>query len=274
MSMDSLYLRLLECRWVDLAREIKRWNYVNMSAPYWRLYWNDRPGAYLRLGEERITLGPDVLIILPPNVVFSSVNRRCAHQLYVHFQVLAPFLHPTGRPVVLPMEPALTALKEEVVAAAQDEDGPDWRLSLTAQALANLAFSRAVGSATRVVAFDPRISRAMADMDEALGAQLKTATLARQAGLSADAFIRLFKSQAGQTPQDCLRRKRVEKACLMLHYSEDSIEAIAEATGFCDRYHFTRVFKRIQGVGPAHFRRSHRPTFLGAGKVKRTSERP
>ena len=265
--MDSLYLRLLECRWVDLAREVKRWNYVNMSAPYWRLYWNDRPGASLCLGEERIALTPDLLILLPPNIVFSSVNRRRVHQLYLHFQVLAPFLYPTGRPVALPLEPTLSAMKEEVVAVAQRADRLAWRLSLTAQALANLAFSRAVESATRVVALDPRVSRAMADMDEALGAPLKTATLARQAGLSVDAFIRLFKLQAGQTPQAYLRRKRVEKACLMLHHSEDPIEAIAEATGFCDRYHFSRVFKRIQGVGPAHFRRSHRPTFrrMGSG---------
>jgi transcriptional regulator GlxA family with amidase domain len=34
------------------------------------------------------------------------------------------------------------------------------------------------------------------------------------------------------------------------------VEQIAEATGFWDRYHFSRVFKQVRGMGPAEFRRA------------------
>ncbi len=40
----------------------------------------------------------------------------------------------------------------------------------------------------------------------------------------------------------------------MLSHSEISIKDVAEATGFCDRYHFSRVFKQLRGVGPAEYR--------------------
>ena len=52
------------------------------------------------------------------------------------------------------------------------------------------------------------------------------------------------------------RRQRVERACVLLHATGNSIEQIAEATGFCDRYHFTRVFTRLRGVSPAAFRKT------------------
>ena len=73
--------------------------------------------------------------------------------------------------------------------------------------------------------------------------------------MSKNAFMRLFKAQYGLTPHTVIQRKRIEKACIMLHFSNASIEQIAEATGFCDRFHFSRTFKHIQGIAPAAFRR-------------------
>jgi transcriptional regulator GlxA family with amidase domain len=41
-----------------------------------------------------------------------------------------------------------------------------------------------------------------------------------------------------------------------LHHSALSIEQIAERCGFCDRYHFSRVFQKHREMGPATFRRT------------------
>ncbi|MBN2643365.1 MAG: helix-turn-helix transcriptional regulator, partial [Victivallales bacterium] len=43
-------------------------------------------------------------------------------------------------------------------------------------------------------------------------------------------------------------------ASLLLH-SKMSIDEIAEHTGFCDRYYFTRVFRKFRYTSPAKFRR-------------------
>ena len=58
-----------------------------------------------------------------------------------------------------------------------------------------------------------------------------------------------------------VRARRIELAGVLLHNSAKKIEEIAAATGFCDRYHFSRVFKRLRGMGPAEFRR--RATYGG-----------
>jgi AraC family transcriptional regulator len=81
------------------------------------------------------------------------------------------------------------------------------------------------------------------------------ARLAAQAGLGVEAFIRWFKLSTGRTPAVFVAEWRVREACRRLAYGEDSIEQIAEALGFSNRNHFSRVFKQYAGCGPATFRR-------------------
>jgi AraC-like DNA-binding protein len=67
--------------------------------------------------------------------------------------------------------------------------------------------------------------------------------------------MRLFRANAGMSPQLYSRIRRIEKACILLHYSDLDIKEIASETGFCDRFHFSRVFKKMRKVGPSEFRR-------------------
>ena len=47
-----------------------------------------------------------------------------------------------------------------------------------------------------------------------------------------------------------------ESARLLLQ-SDETIDAIADDTGFPNRAYFSRVFKQITGEAPAGFRRKH-----------------
>ena len=44
----------------------------------------------------------------------------------------------------------------------------------------------------------------------------------------------------------------------LLHLESMSIESIAQACGFADRFHFSRVFTRIMGAPPAAYRQGKR----------------
>ena len=81
-------------------------------------------------------------------------------------------------------------------------------------------------------------------------------TLAQKGGMSLNAYARLFKDQTGFSPHKYLSRMRVEKACNLLHHSELSIEQIAAACGFADRYYFTRVFTQTMHTSPGAYRKN------------------
>jgi AraC family transcriptional regulator of arabinose operon len=49
-----------------------------------------------------------------------------------------------------------------------------------------------------------------------------------------------------------------------------SIGRVAEELGFSDPFHFSRVFKKVFGVPPGQFARSHRRTYRRPGLTSET----
>jgi len=81
-------------------------------------------------------------------------------------------------------------------------------------------------------------------------------TIARQAGLSAFHFLRLFARVLGVTPHQYLVRCRLRHAARLLVDPRVSITAIAYDVGFGDLSNFVRTFTRAAGVSPRAFRRA------------------
>ena len=81
------------------------------------------------------------------------------------------------------------------------------------------------------------------------------------AGIAAEVDIhpvhlsRVFRSHYGCSPAEYLRRIRIRRACELLSDPEETLSAIAFATGFSDQSHFTRNFRRATGVTPGTYRR-------------------
>ena len=74
--------------------------------------------------------------------------------------------------------------------------------------------------------------------------------------MSVNTLLRRFREQIGCSPQAFLTDCRLQKACVLLDHTSQSIEQIAEACGFCDRYHFSKVFKAHYRCGPAAYRQA------------------
>jgi AraC-like DNA-binding protein len=70
-------------------------------------------------------------------------------------------------------------------------------------------------------------------------------------------FIRLFSTETGFSNLQYSRRKRVEKACLLLHFT-NQLDEIARKTGFQYRYYFSRVFKQVTNYSPAQYKRTEK----------------
>lgn len=89
------------------------------------------------------------------------------------------------------------------------------------------------------------------------GKPIQIEDLAREAGLSASHFSRLFKSVIGDSPYQFLMRYRVERAEEMMRDPANALISIALACGFADQPHLTRIFKQHRGVTPKAWRRAN-----------------
>ncbi|MDD2598893.1 MAG: AraC family transcriptional regulator [Kiritimatiellae bacterium] len=95
-------------------------------------------------------------------------------------------------------------------------------------------------------------------IEDNINGNLNNEVLARKAGMSAGCFGRVFKHYYDCTPARYVLEMRIREASQLLLQSEESLDAIAEATGFPNRAYFSRVFKKIVKVPPAAFRRNAR----------------
>lgn len=68
-------------------------------------------------------------------------------------------------------------------------------------------------------------------------------------------FHRKYKAFTGFAPMQHFEHLKVEQACLLLDSSNLSISDIAFQLGYEDPLYFSRVFRKVAGVAPSHYRR-------------------
>jgi transcriptional regulator GlxA family with amidase domain len=82
--------------------------------------------------------------------------------------------------------------------------------------------------------------------------------LARQANMSSRNLARHFRATTGTTPLRWLLAQRIHRAQELLETTQDSVEAIAAATGMGTATTLRRHFNRALGVPPDAYRRTFR----------------
>lgn len=74
-------------------------------------------------------------------------------------------------------------------------------------------------------------------------------------GISRRRFGDLFKQQFGRSPGEYVLHKKIRYSQELLRLSNLSVSEVAELSGFCDVYYFSRMFKKITGITPGEFRK-------------------
>jgi AraC-like DNA-binding protein len=251
----DLQLRLLQC----VTARLNRWEHGNLSAPYWRLYLHSGKGAAVRWRDRTTALDPRHAWLIAPDTDFGAVLERPVTQDYIHFTLAPAF---GAQPGVYPVNrtPAMRMLHARATAA-----GEGGRRAVSSEgaviawnALVLLALDGLPAGTLRERRLDARVLRVLEHIERDVAGPHTLEELARVAGMHARALIRLFRHETGVTPMASLRARRVALACDLLHHSNRPIDDIAALTGFCDRYHFTKTFRRLREVSPGAFRQLQR----------------
>jgi AraC-like DNA-binding protein len=236
---------------------LKTWDYPDLAAPYWRWYWVDRPGAFIRLGHKHFDLVPDQIVLIPPNTHFSAYNREIIGFLYIHFFVEATYNPAAPDIIAFPLAAYQKRFIQDFATQCQvlQEEDVSPLLSLPL-ALVSLALSLTSREYWTSSYKDLRALAAIQRIEATYPSAVPNSVLAREAGMNLNAFIRMFKRVTSQTPRQFLQNLRLKEASSLLHHSNLSIEAIAERTGFNDRQHLNLMFRKSFRIAPAQFRKN------------------
>lgn len=274
LAIDQIHLRLFAVRRTIITTD--SWTLHNVQDSFWRLYVNHSDGASLELAEGsqsasmRYELQAQQLYFVPAGVRFNTSTRIPIEHFYVHLDVLgmpqAAMQALFGGPVYVP---AYAHLQQEARALASEvSDGVRPALLTQCRIKALLYGALAAYLAQlppelheryhQLVQVQAPVQPALQEIETRLDQRLSNSELARLCHLSEDYFIRLFRASVGQSPLQYIQAQRVRRAAQRLLFSADSIDAIAQATGFGNRFYFSRVFTRHLGVAPASYRRMAR----------------
>lgn len=80
------------------------------------------------------------------------------------------------------------------------------------------------------------------------------ADLARAAHVTPEHLCRVFRKSLNLGPLECARLARLQLASMLLGRSAMTIKEVADAAGFANPYHFSRVFRDAYGLPPRHYR--------------------
>jgi AraC-like DNA-binding protein len=98
-----------------------------------------------------------------------------------------------------------------------------------------------------------------------LGADLRVCDLAAVMNLPASAFSMAFRRNVGLSPKAWLSRRLNQEAIRLLIQLDVPAKHIAQQLRFSDEYHFSRFFKRLNGMAPTPYRQKFLVRTVPAG---------
>ena len=258
-----------------------QWSIARHTLAYTGLALCTHGRGWFEIGDQRLSIAPGVILFLLPGHLFASghdpENPITLLSIGAHLaspgttNPLAP-LDPPARLCLTPRETrTITPLFTDVISASQQHTIPNalaargafMRLIAHALDLAqSLPASRLDRTAKPTIISDERVRLACELIESRMHEPLALADLAAAAHLTPTHFSFLFRNATGFAPMDYLRRRRIDRAKILLAHPQSKVESVSHDVGFSDPYHFSRVFRRIVGVPPRVYAQSKRRPFF------------
>lgn len=274
-----LHLQIWCCRYWQL----EQWECNEMLFPYWRLYWNKTDNGILTYLEQVYEMDKNSIFIIPPYTSFNThikdhqriseginvkgrridrtqpeeeIDRNQLLHLFIHFNLGVPFdrVLPGIYKIEIDLEQQNRLLKVTEFLKTENVNFP-LNLNIYLHSVITEYVAHLKEELWQTTKIDNRIIDTIRLIEKDLDKNQPNEVLAEHVKMATNSFIRLFHSEMQVSPQNYIKRQKIDRACLLLLHSDLTIDRIASTLGFSDRYHFSKVFKKMVLKSPANYRK-------------------
>ena len=242
------------CSW---QADIYPWDQFKLRTPFWRLFYNVEEGGVVEGADGILYLKKHRFYLIPAYYELSTHAEKPFEQFYIHFTFIDS-LKVTGTQIYeIPADPVIEAHILEFIQLYKLQEKRSRCEMIAHTVLGHVLLHCPEDFEMKELPVDRRIHLALKYISEHLHEKLDNSMLANYCGLSRNAFVRLFSATLQESPQAFIRRRKIDRACYLLHFSNLSIKEIARELGFADQYCFSKVFVKQRYNSPSRFRRFH-----------------
>ena len=274
-----LHLQIWCCRFWQLSM----WECNEMSFPYWRLYWNKTPNGEISCLDQSYVMDIDSIFLIPPFTPFNTHIRDHARiteginvagsriektndedelakeyllHLFIHFNMGVPYdrVLPGIYKIEINREQQNRLKKVTDFLKTENVNFP-LNLNLYLHSIITEHIAHLKEELWQTTTIDKRIIDVIRLIERELDKNPSNDDLAKYINMATNSFIRLFQKEMHVSPQYYIMRQKIDRACLLLLHSDLKIDNIAWSLGFSDRYHFSKVFKKVVSKSPADYRK-------------------
>lgn len=236
------------------------------SKEYILLYCVDGEGE-VKIGHETHDLYPNAYAIIPPDVAhhYRSSLENSWSIFWVHFRgEEADYLYKKFKSAKRCIISKIPYAQEKVDAFVEaidilvrdfSQDAIEYSCLLIKDFLCHL-FYKKIDDAMHIE--DSLVQKAKNYMKENMAKTIKIEDLASHFHLSVSRFTELYKEKTGYSPIQNFILLRIQKSCQFLYFTDLSVKEIAIKVGFEDPFYFSRMFKKLMGVAPTHYKKHYK----------------
>ena len=259
---NSYRFQLLTVNYSELGGDWKRRPY---SDPFDRLYLITDGKAYVEDNQRRYELLPGHLCLIPSHLVFAHGCYRSVSIWFIHFTAIrddgTDLFQALNKPLLCTpsrfkeIKDSYRLLKQ--IFPSHTLHDCFMEHSCLFQMLAPCSTHAEENWEIVKDAGKERFQPALRYLEEHLSEPCLVERMAQVMKVDVSSFSRSFKKTFGVTPIKYVRKRRIARAATLLHTSERKLSDIAAELGFCDEFHFSKVFKEVKGRPPSVYRYSN-----------------
>ncbi|GAB2981959.1 AraC family transcriptional regulator [Mucilaginibacter puniceus] len=270
----------------DYVKLDDRWNYKNIVSPYHRIYYIDDGEGEISDTSQTLKLEPGYLYIIPSYTLCNLICKSYLSQYFVQFfedssdgttifggvrrvsKIKACEVDIINFTRLVNINPGRGINRSYNPKIYEKHDYYDEYQELNnLQNMSNFVETQGIllQLISRFLAPDMlyadnggavpvKILDAMHFIMVNIHLPISVVSLAERANLNTTYFSRLFERHTGIRPQSYIIEKRIERAQHIMSTSQISLLEVAELVGFKSLSNFSRIFKKVTGYSPRHFK--------------------
>lgn len=270
----------------------KKWDYKNVLSPYYRMYYIDKGKGSISNEKASWVLEPGYIYLIPS---FTLCNLQCSDHLgqyFIHFfedaldgislfhnsrtvfKKEATSLDIANYKRLLEINPGRKINRSDNPKVYEKNiyyqeyealnNSQSYELFLETQGILMQLISKFIGpeqlQKSDTTGIPSKVVDLLGFIQLNLDQPLAVKQLAKMVNQHPDYLSRLFLQLTGERPLSYIHTKRMERAQYLMVTTQLSLSQIAEATGFDNLPHFSKVFKKKTSLTPGQYREQNHAT--------------